>query len=87
MTNSEVIAVCLVLSNLRKFCVLEQIEVDEAVDTAKNDTDKKSKIAIADNAAMIECWEGQSMAYDDVLGRIDSIILETIDTIEDKTSE
>ena len=84
MTDSEVIAVCLVLRDLRKFCVLEQVEADEAVDTAKNAMVVESKADAKETASMIDCWQGQSLAYDDVLGRIDSIILETIDTIGDK---
>ena len=84
MTDSEVIAVCLVLRDLRKFCVLEQVEADEAVDTAKNAMVVESKADAKDTASMITAWEGQSMALDDVLGRIDSMLIETIDTIEDK---
>ena len=84
MTDSEVIAVCLVLRDLRKFCVLEQVEADEAVDTAKNAMVVESKADAKDTASMIDCWQGQSLAYDDVLGRIDSMLLETIDTIGDK---
>ena len=84
MTDSEVIAVCLVLRDLRKFCVLEQVEADEAVDTAKNAMVVESKADAKDTASMITTWEGQSMALDDVLGRIDSMLLETIDTIGDK---
>ena len=84
MTDSEVIAVCLVLRDLRKFCVLEQVESDEAVDTAKTAMVVESKADAKETASMIDCWQGQSLAYDDVLGRIDSIILETIDTIGEK---
>ena len=84
MTDSEVIAVCLVLRDLRKFCVLEQVEADEAVDTAKTAMVVESKADAKDTASMIETWEGQSMAFDDVLGRIDSMLLETIDAIGDK---
>ena len=84
MTDSEVIAVCLVLRDLRKFCVLEQVEADEAVDTAKNAMLVESKADAKDTASMITTWEGQSMALDDVLRRIDSMLLETIDTIGDK---
>ena len=84
MTDSEVIAVCLVLRDLRKFCVLEQVEADEAVDTAKNAMVVESKADAKDTASMITTWEGQSMALDDVLSRIDSMLLETIDTIGDK---
>ena len=84
MTDSEVIAVCLVLRDLRKFCVLEQVESDEAVDTAKTAMLKESKAAAKETASMIDCWQGQSLALDDVLGRIDSMLIETIDTIEDK---
>ena len=84
MTDSEVIAVCLVLRDLRKFCVLEQVEADEAVDTAKNAMVVESKADAKDTALMITTWEGQSMALDDVLSRIDSMLIETIDTIEDK---
>jgi len=84
MTDSEVIAVCLVLRDLRKFCVLEQVEADEAVDTAKNAMVVESKADAKETASMIDCWQGQSLAYDDVLGRIDSMLLETIDTIGDK---
>ena len=84
MTDSEVIAVCLVLRDLRKFFVLEQVEADEAVDTAKNAMVVESKADAKDTASMITTWEGQSMALDDVLGRIDSMLLETIDTIGDK---
>ena len=84
MTDSEVIAVCLVLRDLRKFCVLEQVESDEAVDTAKTAMLKEKPAMAKDTASMIDCWQGQSLAYDDVLGRIDSMLLETIDTIGDK---
>jgi hypothetical protein len=84
MTDSEVIAVCLALRDLRKFCVLEQVEADEAVDTAKNAMLVESKADAKDTASMITTWEGQSMALDDVLGRIDCMLIETIDTIEDK---
>jgi len=45
---------------------------------------KESKAAAKETASMIDCWQGQSLALDDVLGRIDSMILETIDTIGDK---
>ena len=84
MTDSEVIAVCLALRDLRKFCVLERVEADEAVDTAKNAMLVESKADAKDTASMITTWEGQSMALDDVLSRIDSMLLETIDTIGDK---
>ena len=84
MTDSEVIAVCLALRDLRKFCVLEQVQADEAVDTAKNAMLVESKADAKDTASMITTWEGQSMALDDVLSRIDSMLLETIDTIGDK---
>ena len=84
MTDSEVIAVCLVLRNLRKFCVLEQVDADEAIDTAKTAMLKESPADAKETASMIETWEGQSMALDEVLSRIDSMILETIDTIGDK---
>jgi hypothetical protein len=84
MTDSEVIAVCLVLRDLRKFCVLEQVDVDESIDTAKTAMLKEKPAMAKDTASMIETWEGQSMALDGVLGRIDSMLLETIDTIGDK---
>jgi hypothetical protein len=44
----------------------------------------ESKADAKDTASMITTWEGQSMALDDVLGRIDCMLIETIDTIEDK---
>jgi hypothetical protein len=84
MTDSEVIAVCLVLRDLRKFCVLEQVESDEAVDIAKTAMLKETPSVAKETESMIDCWQGQSLAFDDVLGRIDAMLIDTIDTIEEK---
>ena len=73
MTQSEVIAVCLALRNLRKFCESEQSEVDQMITTTR---DKKGKLS-RESIEFIESWTGQSMAFDDVISRIDSTILET----------
>lgn len=79
MTQSEVIAVCLALRNLRKFCESEQSEVDQMITTTR---DKKGKLS-RESIEFIESWTGQSMAFDDVISRIDSTILETLDDIDD----
>ena len=79
MTQSEVIAVCLALRNLRKFCESEQSEVAQMITTTR---DKKGKLS-RESIEFIESWTGQSMAFDDVISRIDSTILETLDDIDD----